>query len=72
MKKKDLEELKNKSIDNLKKYIRDSRKDLINKGLEQDLSKVKNVHIASQLKKDIARAKTILNIKQLMEKEGTK
>lgn len=75
MKKKDWQELKTKNIENLKKFISDKQKELVGIRLELKMDKIKNVHQLAQLRKDIARAKTILKIKQIMqevEKESVK
>ncbi|HSX19091.1 MAG TPA: 50S ribosomal protein L29 [Candidatus Saccharimonadales bacterium] len=66
MKKKDLEELKNKNIDQLKKLISEQEKEIGNSKFESE-SKTKNVHVLSKKRKDIARAFTVLSMKQLQE-----
>jgi ribosomal protein L29 len=60
MKKKELEELKTKSISDLKKKILDLEKNKVIANLELKMGKSKNVHEFNQKRKDIAQAKTIL------------
>lgn len=67
MKKKDFDQLKNKNIKDLEKYIAEGQKSLVMGKLELKMGKVKNVHLANQLKKDIAKAQTILTIKRYMK-----
>ena len=68
MKKKELDEIKSKSINELKNKISQLEKEKINAVLELKMAKVKNVHIARHIKKDIAKVKTILNLKLFLEK----
>ena len=63
MKKKNLEELKTKSVSQLMEFISTLEKEIITGKIERDQSKVKNVHAINQKRKDIARAKTIVKAK---------
>ena len=65
MKTKEQKDLKNKSIDQLKKLLADLEKDATNSRLELGQGKVKNVHLQRSRRKDMARILTILNIKML-------
>ena len=71
MKKKSWEELKTKSVRQLKEIIGGLEKEIIVGKIERQQSKVKNVHAVNQKRKDIARAKTILQSKLLLEKKET-
>lgn len=68
MKKKDIEELKNKSIGQLTKIISDLEKEIMSAQIDQKKEKVKNVHQMRQKRKDTAIAMTILSQKQLAER----
>ena len=68
MKKKELDEIKSKSISELKNKISQLEKEKVNAILELKMAKVKNVHIVKHIKKDIAKAKTILNLKLFLER----
>ena len=70
MKNKDFNELKTKSIKDIKKKIAELEKEKEDTKIELSLGKIKNVHIINQKKKDIAKAKTLLTLKLLLEKEG--
>ena len=74
MKKKELTEIKSKTIEDLYKLIVEKEKQLATSLVEQKLAKVKNVHLAGQLRKDLARIKTIARQKLLQNKktEGSK
>jgi len=61
MKSKDL---RNKSISELKKIIEDLRKKISQFIIEKSLNKVKNPSMIKLLRKDLARALTIINQKQ--------
>ncbi len=63
MKKKDLDEIKTKSISQLEKRLEELEKEKTNNLLELKMGKIKNVHLVNQKKKDIARIKTILRLK---------
>lgn len=66
MKKKDLEELKTKNLQDIKKVIADLGKERAKLILELEMGKIKNVHSVNQKKKDIAQAMTILRSKALL------
>jgi len=68
MKKKELDEIKSKSISELRNKISQLEKEKINALLELKMAKVKNVHAVRGIKKDIAKVKTILNLKLFLEK----
>lgn len=70
MKKKDLEELKNKNVANLRKTIADLEKEIVNARLQLNQGKVKNVHSLKEKKKNIATAMTILRVKVLSQVES--
>lgn len=63
MKKKDLENLKLKSILDLRKEITSLKKDEAVFKIDLAMGKVKNVHTLSQKKRDIAQVATILTFK---------
>lgn len=67
MKKKDLDELKNKGISDLKIEIKKLQKEAIDTLLELKIGKIKNVHAYNQKRKDIARVKTVLKMKGLAQ-----
>lgn len=71
MKKKDLTEIKAKTIEDLNKLIPDKEKQKASTKLEQKLGKIKNVHQVNQIKKDLAQIKTILSRKRIEVKNGT-
>lgn len=68
MKRKDLQDIKTKSVKDLKNKISDLEKQKTNSLLELKMGKVKNVHTVKKIKKDIAQVKTIARLKFLMEK----
>lgn len=68
MKKKELLEIKNKTIENLRLLLVEKKKAQVSMTMEQKLGKVKNVHSAHQIKKDIAEVKTILAEKMFAER----
>lgn len=71
MKKKDLTEIKTKTIEDLNKLIPEKEKQKASTKLEQKLGKIKNVHQVNQIKKDLAQIKTILSRKRIEIKNGT-
>ena len=71
MKKKDLTEIKTKTIEDLNKLIPEKEKQKAQTKLEQKLGKIKNVHQVNQIKKDLAQIKTILSRKRIEVKNGT-
>ena len=68
MKRKELQDLKTKSIKDLKSKIADLEKQKTNSLLELKMGKVKNTHAHKKIKRDIAQVKTIARLKFLMEK----
>lgn len=67
MKKKDFDQIKTKDAESLKKLIWEKEKEKAKAHLELKMAKLKNVHTAHQLKKDIARVKTIASEKLFQE-----
>lgn len=65
MKKKELNELKAKSIAELTKKLTELQKEKVNTQLEFKMGKLKNVHLIKQKRKEIAKIKTILSLKTL-------
>lgn len=70
MKRKELDELKTKSPEQLAKLVADLEKEKANLRLELAQGKLKNVHVLSKKKKDIARTMTILRTKVLTQGVG--
>lgn len=68
MKKKDINELKNKSIDQLKKMVVQTEAEIVKAKVQNEQEKTKNVHMLRAKRKDIARFMTLLNFKNLVEK----
>lgn len=69
MKKKNLEELKNKSVNQLKEMVNNMEKEIITGKIEREQSKIKNVHAINRKRKDIAQIKTILQAKFFIDKK---
>jgi ribosomal protein L29 len=69
MKKNDVKSLKNKDISELKKQLKQAKEELTKTALESKMGKVKNMHIVSKNKKDIAKIMTVINLKKTEEKE---
>lgn len=69
MEKKDLNELKPKSPEQLKKLIADLELEKANLKLELRQGKLKNVHALAKKKKDIAQTMTILRVKIFAERK---
>ena len=67
MKKKELGEIKNKTIDDLAKKIEEKEKEIVTAMLEKKMGKIKNVHLLKSKKKDLARLATIARLKQLAQ-----
>lgn len=72
MKKKELDEMKNKTIAELGKKLVDLSKQMIDSKIQLKAGKLKNVHQAGNLKKDIARIKSIIQIKSLIQTASKK
>ncbi|MFB6212448.1 MAG: 50S ribosomal protein L29 [Candidatus Magasanikbacteria bacterium] len=64
MKDSDLQKLRNKSIDELLKKLKDKRKKLSDLQFDLSLGKTKNVSQIRETKKDIARILTLINEKK--------
>lgn len=69
MKKKDRETLQTKTTDELKAQLKGVVGDLAKAQIEVHVKRPKDVHTIYFLKKDIARLKTIIRAKQLVEKK---
>jgi len=67
MKKKELADLKKKSILELEALLSEKKAELIKLKLELSLKKIKNVHAIMLKRKDIAMIKTLIREKELME-----
>ena len=68
MKKQDFGNLKTGSTSNLEKKIGQLEKEKTDALIELRMGKAKNVHSLKQIKKDIAKVKTILNAKIFIQK----
>lgn len=69
MKKRDIAELKTKSISELEKKLAEFETEIAKVNLELKMGKTKNVHSKGAVKRDFARTMTLLRLKQLEEKE---
>lgn len=69
MKKKDLDELKNKSREQLKKTLAELSSDIAKLKLELSQSKLKNLHSVKKKKKEIAQVLTIMNAQIFAERK---
>ncbi|MBI2594304.1 50S ribosomal protein L29 [Candidatus Curtissbacteria bacterium] len=65
MKKKELDETKTKSLSELKKQLKELEKEKVKSQLELAMGKLKNVHLPGQKKRDIAKLRTIIKLKEL-------
>ena len=63
MKRNDLNDLRTKTVDELKKMLADLREEVAKVSIEELKAKGKNVNLARIKKKDIARVLTILHMK---------
>lgn len=73
MKKKDLKEFTSKSTQDLTKKLAQLQKEKLETNLQIKMGKVKNVHLAGKIKKEIAQLKTIVQIKaKVSQKEAKK
>lgn len=68
MKKKDLQDLKTKSIEFLKKEIQNKMKSKNEFKIERDTNKAKNVHKIRALRREIAQITTLINEKAFTER----
>lgn len=71
MKKKDLTEIKSKTISQLLKSVADLKKEMVGLKIDMSLGKTKNVHEISKKKRNIAQIKTILNQKLALDKKAS-
>jgi len=69
MKTKAFNDLKSKDIETLVKNLGDLEKQIVNDFLELKMGKVQNVHATSNKKKDIARLKTLIKMKEITNKD---
>lgn len=67
MKKKDLDQLKSKTVAEFQKSLSELEKEKTEQVLNLKMGKTKNVHLASKIKKDIAQIKTLVRIKALTQ-----
>lgn len=67
MKKKTLNELKVKDLKELAKKASDLEKEKTNVLLELKMGNLTNVHTALNIKKDIAKIKTVIRMKQIVD-----
>ena len=64
MKKKEMQEYKNKTLGEIEKKIGELQKKKVETLIEISMGKIKNVHAATKIKKEIAQLKTIINYVQ--------
>ena len=57
-------ELREKSVDELKSKLEELRKDQFNFRMQQATGQLAQSHLVSEVRKDIARVKTLINEKQ--------
>ena len=57
-------ELREKSVDELKSKLEELRKDQFNFRMQQSTGQLAQSHLVSEVRKDIARVKTLINEKQ--------
>lgn len=67
MKKKEIDQWKVKSVEEIAKRIIELEKERAQGYMQIKMGKVKNVHDVARIKKDIARLKTIEQIKKLAQ-----
>lgn len=72
MKKGELTELRSKDIDELKKLVADKRLELTKVMAEIKAGREKNLKKAKNLRREIARALTLIREKELIEQESKK
>lgn len=68
MKKRQLNDIKNKSIKDLKAQVKNMKKEIANLTLDLKLGKLKNLRAISTKKRDIAQTLTLVNQKLVQEK----
>lgn len=64
MKKKELENLKNKTMIEIEKELRERQERLLGLKMDLALGKVKNIHEIKELKKSVAQLLTLKNTKE--------
>lgn len=67
MRKKDLDQLKSKTVAEFQKRLSELEKEKTEQVLNLKMGKTKNVHVVSKGKKDIAQIKTLVRIKTLAQ-----
>ncbi len=67
MKKKELKELRTKTVEELRKLIKKTQEELVGLKIEKKAGKLKDVHQPKKKSDDLARLKTILKEKELNE-----
>jgi len=65
MKRKELNQLKSQSIDEIKKKLKERQKEKTEELINLKMDKTKDVHVISKIRKDIAQLKTIISFKTL-------
>lgn len=69
MKKRELDELRKKTTQELKSLLAEREKELIKLKIDLSLRKIKNVHAVALAKKELAQIKTLISEKELMEEK---
>ena len=72
MKKKELNELRGKTLDEIKEMVEGKRLELLKAKTEEKASKEKNLKKAWRLRHNLSQTLTILREKEIVEKEKTK
>lgn len=65
MKKRDLTELKNKEVKDLKLKVQELRNSIVETRLELKLGRLSNAHSLMKTKKNLAQVLTIINLKDM-------
>ncbi len=65
MKKKEIQDLRHKTIEELKALVKKSQEELLKLKLDKEAGKLKNVHLIETKRHDLARIKTLLREKEL-------
>lgn len=68
MKRKDIPQLRTKTIRELKELIRKAQEELLKLKINARAGKLKNVRLLSQKRHDLARLETVIKEKELYEK----
>lgn len=69
MKRKELQELRQKDKAQLLKLVREKKKELVKEAADIGLGRAKNVKAVRNLRRDIAQLMTILREKEIIENE---